>query len=129
MKKNGNCAYKLAENLKNEQPSTNSKAPNGERKIWRSIWNAPVSNKVCVFSWRLAYNDLPTQKINKWRRTLELRSTCSICLVETKDSHHATVQCTKARALRSRMGEFWDLSKDLFTKSGGDWLLILLENT
>jgi hypothetical protein len=38
-------AYKLDENLKNEQPSANSKAPNGERKMWRSIWKLQFRTK------------------------------------------------------------------------------------
>jgi hypothetical protein len=54
-------AYKLAENFK-KGATTNSNAPNGERKMWRSIWTVPVLNKVRVFSWRLACHNLPTQK-------------------------------------------------------------------
>jgi ribonuclease HI len=50
--------------------------------------------------------------------------------VETEDGFHAVVQCTKARALRSRLREYWDLPKEeLFSKTGDDWLLILLNNT
>jgi hypothetical protein len=50
--------------------------------------------------------------------------------METEDSYHAVVQCTKARALRYRLREYWDLPKEeLFSKTGDDMLLILLNNT
>ena len=49
--------------------------------------------------------------------------------IKVEDSFHAAVECTKARALRHRMREVWDLPKEKsFRKVGNDWLLILLNN-
>jgi hypothetical protein len=122
-------AYRLASSINSEPPPSSSKAPSGTRKIWNKIWIAPVPNKVCIFSWCLACDNLPTQR-NKWRRTLEVQNTCNICGIDTEDSHHVVVQCTKAKALRAKMREFWTLpDENAFSKSEDDWLLILLDNT
>jgi hypothetical protein len=73
----------------------------------------------------LAVDNLPTQK-NKWRRTLELQNICTICGNGAEDSFHATVECTKAKALRLRMRDFWNLPKeDKFKRTGEDWLPML----
>ncbi|KAM0886321.1 hypothetical protein ACQ4PT_029790 [Festuca glaucescens] len=89
----------------------------------------PVPNKVRIFSWRLASDNLPTQK-NNWRRTLELQNICTICGNGVQDSFHATVACSKAKALRHRMKDFWPMPKeDKFVNSGTNWLLILLDST
>jgi ribonuclease HI len=70
---------------------------------------------------------LPTKK-NKYRRKLELDSTCNICGCEDETSFHATVACTKSRALREEMRKGWDLpAESLFKHSGPDWLLIMLD--
>jgi formate dehydrogenase assembly factor FdhD len=42
-------------------------------------------------------------KRNKMRRTLEIDSTCIICGREEENNFHATVRCTKSRALRFEM--------------------------
>jgi ribonuclease HI len=122
-------AYKLAINIKKETPLASSSAPDGKRNIWQRIWKAQVPNKVRIFSRRLALDNLPTQK-NKWRRKLEVLNTCLICGNGTEDSFHAVVECTKARALRQRMRDFWILPKEeSLRKTGKDWLLVLLDNT
>jgi hypothetical protein len=47
-----------------------------------------------------------------------------------EDSFYAAVECTKAKALRLRMRDFWNLPKeDTFKRTGEDWLLILLNNS
>jgi hypothetical protein len=38
--------------------------------------------------------------------------TCTICGSEAEDGFHATMQCTKARALRARLGNDWKLPPD-----------------
>jgi hypothetical protein len=122
-------AYKLAINIKKETPLASSSAPDGKRNIWQRIWKAQVPNKVRIFSRRLALDNLPTQK-NKWRRKLEVLNTCLICGNGTEDSFHAVVECTKARALRQRMRDFWILPKEeSLRKIGKDWLVVLLDNT
>lgn len=81
-----------------------------------------------VFGWRLAKDNLPT-KMNKFRRKIEVDSTCSLCGTEQETGCHATVSCTKARGLRSEMRKFWDLpSEHMFRFTGPDWLLLLLSN-
>jgi hypothetical protein len=123
-------AYKLAYNIANNNQNmpSSSTTKDSDRKIWGNIWTAPAPNKVRVFGWRLAKDNLPT-KMNKLRRTLELDSTCSLCGMEQETSYHATVSCTKARAFRSEMRKFWDLpSEYMFRFTGPDWLPLLLSN-
>jgi hypothetical protein len=119
----------LAYTIREGNGDDTSNNPNGERKIWGNIWKVPVPNKVRVFSWRLASDNLPTQR-NKWRRTLETQNTCPICGNGIEDSFHATVECTKAKALRHKMRDYWQLpSEKKFSRTGKDWLLVLLDNT
>jgi ribonuclease HI len=80
-----------------------------------------------VFAWRVATDSLATKK-NKWRRTLETNATCDICGTEVEDAFHATVRCSKARALRDSMRKVWTLpNENLFRYSGEDWLQHLLD--
>jgi hypothetical protein len=130
--KNGNfsvrSAYRLAYNLKhrNGDIGSSSSKPNGKRSIWNTIWKARVQPKIRIFGWRLATDTLPT-KNNKWRRNLETNNLCCICGNGVEDSHHATVVCTKAVALRHAMRQKWSLPKeDMFRYTGKDWLQILL---
>jgi hypothetical protein len=52
-----------------------------------------------------------------------------VCGVEPETSYHATVTCTKARALRNEMRKIWDLpSEEVFRYTGPDWLPLLLGN-
>jgi hypothetical protein len=51
--------------------------------------------------------------------------TCTICRTEPEDGFHATVQCTKERALRSRLRSTWKLPPDRnLINSGTDWTLV-----
>ena len=122
-------AYRLVASLDNDRPPASCNVPSGEWKMWQNIWTATVPNKVQIFSWRLACNNLSSQR-NKWRSTLEVRNTYTICGTGVEDSNHDVVECTKERALRHKMRELWALPKEeYFAKTVGDWLLILLENT
>jgi hypothetical protein len=98
-------AYKLATRLNKEDHGASSKNPDGSRSLWQNIWKTNVSNKVRIFSWRLASDNLPTRE-NKRRRTLQIQNTCVVCRNAEEDSVHATVECTKGRALREKMREF-----------------------
>jgi hypothetical protein len=122
-------AYKLAYNLQHDvrwQAGT-SEAPDNSRMIWKTIWSAPVPNKIKIFGWRTTRDNLATKR-NKFRRTLETQSTCTICGMDEETSYHATVTCTKARALRDKMREHWNLPQEsMFRHTGKDWLLVLLD--
>jgi hypothetical protein len=85
-----------------------------------------VPNKIRIFAWRCASDNLATKK-NKWRRTLEIDSICNICGISDETSYHATVVCPKAKALRHKMRQVWSLPREEdFMYTGPDWLLMLL---
>ena len=124
-------AYKLGYSLAHENRLNigRSLGDGKSRNLWKLIWKAPVPNKIRMFAWRLADDNLPTKK-NKWKRTLEVDSTCNICGVEEEDSHHATINCTKAKALRNQLRKIWKIpAEDMFRKTGPDWLILMLANT
>jgi ribonuclease HI len=92
------------------------------------FWNANVPKKVKFFGWRVARDNLATKR-NKMRRSLERDGMCNICGREEEDSFHATVNCTKARALRYEMRKHWSLPpENNFVYSGPEWLQNLLLN-
>jgi hypothetical protein len=55
-------AYKLATRLNKEDHGASSKNPDGSRSLWQNIWKTNVPNKVRIFSWRLASDNLPTRE-------------------------------------------------------------------
>jgi hypothetical protein len=105
--------YRLAYNLKNNirWRAGNSENPDNSRRIWEVIWKANVPKKVKIFGWRVACDNLATMK-NKYKRTLTIVSTCTLCVTEEESSFHATVKCTKARALRLEMRNHWQLPRE-----------------
>jgi hypothetical protein len=123
-------AYKLAYNIQqnvNNLPG-NSISGDASRNTWKSIWSAPVPNKIRVFGWRAAKDNLATKR-NKFKRTLEFDSVCPVCGNGVENSYHAIVECTKARALRLEMRKIWDLPEEsAFRYTGPDWLQIMLSN-
>jgi hypothetical protein len=120
-------AYRLAlelQEMNGGEGSSNKQA--GERDLWKLIWGAKVQPKVRTFGWKLATNSLGVQA-HRCRRKMDLLPTCSICGTEPEDCFHAMVSCTKARSLRQRLREVWDLPhEDAFKFTGKDWVLILL---
>lgn len=122
-------AYKLAASSLPQlahNPSSSSSDPN-DRSIWDLIWKSKVPGKVRIFGWRVATNTLATKE-NKWKRTLELDNTCSICGNCTENEHHAVIMCTKSRALRDAMREIWNLpDESKFWYTGENWLQVLLD--
>jgi ribonuclease HI len=98
----------------------------GSRSLYKGIWTAQVPPKVRVFAWRLAQEGLATQ-CNRRQRKLTQSRTCQICGAGDEDGHHAVVQCTKARALRSELRGSWPLPDESQFKFGDpDWLILLL---
>jgi ribonuclease HI len=121
-------AYKLAFELQINSFSISGGSSMGDdsRKIWNLIWKCKVPNKIRIFAWRCASDNLATKK-NKWRRTLEIDSICNICGISDETSYHATVVCPKAKALRHKMRQVWSLPREEdFMYTGPDWLLMLL---
>ena len=52
-------AYKLGMHLKKQNVQTAcSNKPDGERDLWKLIWNANVPPKIKIFGWKLATNSL-----------------------------------------------------------------------
>jgi hypothetical protein len=122
------CTYRLAYNLAHTGALVQGNSDTGvpDRALWKCVWSAPVPNKIKIFGWRAASDNLPTQH-NKWRRTLEVSNICPICGVEAESSFHAIVACTKAKAIRQEMRKIWNLpSEKEFHYTGKDWLLLLL---
>jgi ribonuclease HI len=123
-------AYRLAYNLNHgiRWNAGGSTRPDNSRNLWKPIWSANVPGKVKIFGWRAACDNLATKK-NKFRRTLETDSTCSLCGMAEENSHHAIVDCSEPRALRSALRRHWDLPRESsFAYSGPDWLQLLLAN-
>jgi hypothetical protein len=90
-------------------------------------FGVPVPAKMCIFGYRIACDNLATTR-NKHRTNLENMSTCKLCDMNEENSFHATVSCTKARALREKMRDYWDLPPETMLRyTGKDWLLILLD--
>jgi hypothetical protein len=120
-------AYRLALDLRdNNHGEGMSTKHAGERDLWRLIWKAKVPPKVRVFGWKLATNTLGVQ-VRRCRRKMDILPTCSICGTEAETSFHAMIVCTKARALRQKMREEWDLPPDSNLRfTGDDWAIVLL---
>ena len=54
--------------------------------------------------------------------------TCTICGMEEEIGYHATMTCTKAKALRQGLSDIWNLQNEsdlVFT--GHEWVLVLLD--
>jgi ribonuclease HI len=72
-------------------------------------------------------NDNLATKSNKLKRNLEVDNICNICGRVEEDSHHATIGCTKSRAMRYEMRKYWDIPNvSSFYFTGKDWLQNLL---
>jgi hypothetical protein len=120
-------AYRLGLDLKERGiKAGGSSRPAGEREMWDVIWKANVLPKIRVFGWKLATNSLGVQA-TRCNRNMDMIPTCSICGMGDETSHHAMVECTKAKALRYRLSENWVLPEDgKLRDTGKDWALILL---
>lgn len=123
-------AYRLAWNQsgKVRVEASSGTATNGERKIWKNIWQTNVQPKVRIFAWKLAQDRLPTWG-NKRKRKIEQSGIYPICGMTEENGFHATVECTLARGLREAMRAHWVLPAERsFAYTGPDWLLVLLDS-
>lgn len=78
-----------------DQPSSR-RAPDGNRRLWPTIWSYPAPPKVLIFACRLASYSLPTRS-PKHSRHLEYDDLCPICDNESEDFFHALCRCIVAR--------------------------------
>jgi hypothetical protein len=54
--------------------------------------------------------------------------TCTFCGMDSETGYHATMSCTKARALRLGLADVWNLPHEReLSYTGNDWVLILLD--
>jgi hypothetical protein len=114
-------AYKLASDIQSGASiaGTSTNDP-GKRDMWNLVWKAKVPPKVKVFGWKLATNSLGVQD-HRCKRKMDIVPTCNICGVEPETRHHAMIECTKAKALRQRMRNDWDLpAENMFRYTGAD---------
>ena len=121
-------AYWLAmEEQRRPNQGATSRAPDGQRAIWKSLWGCPVPQKVRIFAWKLVTNSLATWD-NKHRRNMEVSNICIICGVECEDTYHAFCRCPLAKGLWSAMQEEWALPElEAITNPDTEWLLALLD--
>jgi hypothetical protein len=104
-----------------------SRAPNGRRAIWKTLWGCPAPPKVRVFAWKLATNSLATWE-NKKKRNMEVIDTCVICGMESECTFHTFCRCPMARSLWHAMEEVWPLPDiGMIMDTSSEWLLHLLE--
>jgi hypothetical protein len=104
-------AYRLGLDLKERGIKAGGSSRHaGEREMWDVIWKANVPPKIRVFGWKFATNSLGVQA-TRCNGNMDMIPTCSICGMGDETSHHAMVECTKAKALRHRLSENWVLSK------------------
>jgi hypothetical protein len=82
---------------------------NGERPLWKTIWNSNVPPKVEIFTWKLATNSLAVQA-NRSRRIPNVLPTCTICGMEEETGYHATMRCGKAMALRQGLAKILEFT-------------------
>ncbi|TVU24928.1 hypothetical protein EJB05_27394, partial [Eragrostis curvula] len=99
----------------------------GDRKLWKNVWKLNVPQKVQIFICRVICQGLAT-KYNKWKRHLEIVSTCQVCGIDPETEHHGLVVCSHAKLLRRAMRENWELPDENMLRNGsGEWLLVLLD--
>jgi hypothetical protein len=121
-------AYKLALNEKMTFDTNTSRSSNGNRQVWKTIWDAKVPPKIKIFTWKLATEYLVVQK-SRSRRIPNQLPTCQICGMAEEDDFHAVMECTTASALRWEMRRIWDLpNEQALTRTGDDWVLVLLNS-
>jgi hypothetical protein len=117
-------AYKLAweENHRTTMCAA-SRAPDGHRTVWDTVWGCPAPPKVRVFAWRVATNGLATWE-NKMKRKIVTSDTCIICGMEREDTFHVLCRCPMSRDLWEAMREVWPLAPiDTIVNTGPEWIL------
>jgi hypothetical protein len=120
-------AYRLAWELNHRTLAcATSRAPDGNRVVWDTVWGCPAPPKVRVFAWRLATNSLATWE-NKKIRKMEVSDICIVCGLEHEDTYHTFCRCPMAKNLWEAMQEVWPLVPlGSIRNTGPEWLLEVL---
>ncbi|KAM0918318.1 hypothetical protein ACQ4PT_008892 [Festuca glaucescens] len=121
-------AYKLAwDNIHRTSSCAVSRAPDGNRVVWDTVWGCPAPPKVRVFAWRLATNSLATWE-NKKKRNLEVSDICVICGLEREDTYHTFCRWPMAKQIGEAMRRVWPLKAiDAIPCTGTEWPLHALD--
>jgi hypothetical protein len=84
---------------------------NDDRSLWKTIRNTNVTSKVKTFTWKLTTNSIVVQA-NRCRRLPNLLPPAIYSTLEDETSFHATMSCSKAKALRQGLPKPWNLPPD-----------------
>ena len=99
-------AYKLAiqgrDQLTGKDASSVSTTNEGDAFSWYKIWQTKLPNKVKMFIWRLAHNNLHVRR-NLQRRGVKLDTICPLCNRLDEDSGHLFFKCKWAKECWRRM--------------------------
>ncbi|XP_059440462.1 uncharacterized protein LOC132172916 [Corylus avellana] len=109
---------------KERQDRTKGECSKGEgnRAIWKMLWNLKIPQSVKVFLWRACSKILPTKDNLKQRRVLA-DDTCIFCCSVRETTHHILWDCPSSQ-------DVWCVSGSKLQKctSGGDDFCKLVEN-
>jgi hypothetical protein len=102
-------AYKLGVLLRDRkvgrEASCSQESPSAirERTNWKQIWQLKSPNKLKMFVWRLAHNNLAHRT---WiqRLGVELDTSCPVCKRLDEDGGHIFLNCKKVKECWSRLG-------------------------
>ncbi|KAK4401970.1 putative mitochondrial protein [Sesamum angolense] len=89
-------AYDLALSLSLASTAGTSNGRCCSKKLWKSIWQAKVPNKVKVFTWRAIHNALPTA-VNLRRKLPHEEIVCPFCTGTDETIIHTLLHCYFAR--------------------------------
>jgi hypothetical protein len=103
-------AYRLGLKFQTQgkERGASSAAPEGDKPVWRKIWQCQVPEKVRIFAWKAVSNGLATED-NKLRRHMKVSGRCRICDHELEDVDHALFRCPHAQGLWEAMAQVWQL--------------------
>lgn len=95
-------AYKLAVQIRDSLLQKDASGSNSDNNCkgefrWHQIWQPKLSNKIKMFTWRLAHNSLSVRQ-NLVRRGVKSDTSCPFCNRLDEDCGHLFFKCKKIRA-------------------------------
>jgi hypothetical protein len=123
-------AYRLALNIAQDLDAIgSSSSANGERGVWKKLWNLPALPRIRNFVWKLTQNGLPSNA-NRCFMHISADASCELCSERLEDCFHAVMGCPHAVALRNAMREHWCMPpEDRLRNNGPEWFLAVLESS